>query len=295
VSKGRTAAAARASVASSIKVDAFTLVQQASRLISREEAEFLLMEITGWKRHEIYTHSRQISKFQVLRFWWMVDKVRTGTPVQYLVNSAPFLDVNLYVDERVFIPRPETEELVLRTGTRVKSPRFILDYGTGSGCIAITLARMFPQAEIWAVDISRPALAVAKRNLGRYQLKDRVRTICLSSLYSNRIDFLEGKLDVLISNPPYIPRERLASIDSKVRDYEPGVSVDGGIGGTAVVGMLLKYGPRFLKPGGLLALEIDHTQESFVRTLVPTAVIEKDFAGYVRYVFWQNLGGDNGK
>ncbi len=271
------------------------LVRRAGELLSREEAEFLLLGITGWYRHEIYTRSRKINKRQAERFWWMVRQAHRGVPVQYLVQQAPFLDFAVHVDERVFIPRPETEELVLRASVRVRSPRLILDYGTGSGCIAIALARMFSTAAVWAVDISPAALAVARRNIRRHQLQSRVRTICLETLTDDRLDFLRGKLDILIANPPYIPRERLGLIDRRVRDYEPRLSVDGGPGGTAVVEMLLSYGPGFLKPGGLLALEVDHTQEGFVRTRLPGAEIEKDFAGYVRYVFWQNRRCANGR
>lgn len=261
-------------------------VNSARRLIPREEAEFLLMQMLGYKRHQLYLEVGTMSADQVRRFRAAVRKARAGMPVQYIAGTAPFLDFEVEVDSRVFIPRPETEELVCRAAARARNPEVILDYGTGTGCIAIALARIFPQAQVWAVDISRGALAVAQRNISRHRLDKRVRLIRAGSLAAVELAHLRGRVDILISNPPYIPRERLPLLDVRVRKYEPRISLDGGREGVEVVEMLLRRGPDFLAPGGLLALEIDHTQGDFVRRRLPGAEVEYDLQGAVRYLFY---------
>jgi len=262
-------------------------LKSAARMIRREEAEFLLMGMLGLKRHQLYYDSRQMDTKHVQEFWHMVRAVKRGTPVQYLVKKAYFLDLELYVDERVFIPRPETEELVLRAAAWVKNPEVIVDYGTGSGCIAIALARMFPNAEVWAVDVSPQALAVAEMNVRRYRLSERVRLVQTVSPIDSKLNFMRGQVDLLISNPPYIPSGRLHRLSVRVRDYEPRISLDGGAKGVEVVKMLITKGLGQLAPGGVLALEIDHTQGAFVRRLLPGAKVERDLFRKVRYVFYR--------
>lgn len=253
--------------------------------IPLEEAEFLLMKITGLKRHELYLSKEEISVEDTRKFLELAKRAELGEPVQYLVHSAPFLDLDLYVDERVFIPRPETEELVLRTATMVHSPKVVLDYGTGSGCIALALARIFLKAKIWAVDISREALMVAEENIRRYNLFDRIILFRAGSLAELKSVLPANGLDLLISNPPYIPEERLKILPKRVRHYEPQIALDGKEKGVKVLKMLLREGPSLLAPNGLMALEIDSTQGEFVKGLIPSAEIERDLYGNVRYAF----------
>lgn len=266
-------------------------LQRAARLIPREEAEFLLMGLLGLKRHELYLEDGQMDEEKAQVFRRMVRAAQKGAPVQYLVKQAPFLDLKLYVDERVFIPRPETEELVLRAAARVKKTGVIVDYGTGSGCIAIALARMFPKAEVWAVDISSQALAVAKKNVGRYRLNNRVRLVQAGRLGDGKLDAVRGRVELLISNPPYIPNERVDRLPVRVRDYEPRISLDGGFRGVEVVKMLITEGVELLAPEGVLALEIDQTQGEYVQGLLPEAEVEYDLGGKVRYVFYHKEVG----
>ncbi len=267
-------------------------LQRAARLIPREEAEFLLMGLLGLKRHVLYLEGGQMDEQRAQVFRQMVSAAQKGVPVQYLVNQAPFLDLELYVDERVFIPRPETEELVLRAAARVKKTGVIVDYGTGSGCIAIALARIFPEAEVWAVDISSQALAVAAKNVRRYRLSNRVRLVQMGKLSDDKLDAVRGRVELLISNPPYIPNERRDRLPVRVRDYEPRISLDGGFLGVEVVKMLITEGVELLAPGGVLALEIDHTQGEYVQGLLPAAEVEQDLWGKMRYVFYRKeVGG----
>lgn len=265
-------------------------LNRARGMIPREEAEFLLMGMLGLKRHQLYSDSRQMSSAELKKFWQLAKAAQNGVPVQYLLGKAPFLELEILVDQRVFIPRPETEELVLRATARVKNPGLILDYGTGSGCIAIAMARRFPGVEVWAVDISPGALAVAEINVRRYGLTGRVRLVQVATLSERACDFIRGRVGLLISNPPYIPRERLSSLPVAVREYEPRMSINGGTAGVEVVKMLLTEGRKMLSPEGVLAVEIDHTQGDFVRRLLPGAEIECDLSGQVRYVFYRKGG-----
>ena len=260
------------------------LVRAAARTIPLEDAEFLMMEILGVKRHEVYLR-RSLSQADEARFRMLEAEARRGGPVQYLVNSAPFLDFTLHVDHRVLIPRPETEELVTRAASKATDPELIIDYGTGSGCIAIALAKEFDSARIIAVDVSPSALAVARVNIERFGFADRIDLHLASSLADPPFAGLESKVGLLISNPPYVPTGQLARLDSKVRDHEPEVSLDGGPQGINILRMLLAQGPRLIARGGLLASEIDATQAKLLKALVPDALIENDFAGKPRYVF----------
>lgn len=265
-------------------------LKRARRMIPREDAEFLLVGLLGLKRHQLYSNGWLMNRVYRQRFWEMVKAAQKGVPVQYILGKVPFLELEIFVDRRVFIPRPETEELVLRATARVKNPGLILDYGTGSGCIAIAMARRFPGAEVWAVDISLEALAAAETNVQRYGLTGRVRLSQVATLNERALDFIRGRVELLISNPPYIPRERISSLPVSVREYEPRMSIDGGAQGVEVIKMLLTEGPRVLSPEGVLAVEIDYTQGDFVRLLLSGAEIEHDFSGQVRYVFYRKGG-----
>jgi release factor glutamine methyltransferase len=250
------------------------------------------MHLLAARRHELYA-GMSVPSRTADRFRRLVARAKAGEPVQYLTGSAPFLDFDVHVDRRVLIPRPETEELVARTLARLKSNAGRLrtegkmrtvDYGTGSGCIAIALARAFPEARVLAVDASKAALAVAARNVARNGLAGRVRLARARALDDPVVARLRGRLDLLISNPPYVPTSRLARLDRTVRG-EPKLALDGGPKGANIVAMLLARGPGLLKPGGLLAVEIDSTHEAVVHKLAPAAEIERDLAGRIRYAF----------
>jgi|UniRef100_A0A7V3PUS3 release factor glutamine methyltransferase len=269
------------------------LVSFAQNFMPQAEAEFLAMTYFKVKRSEIYLSRLPIEPMTALRFYRLVQKAGAGVPIQYLVNSTQFLEFEIFVDQRVFIPRPETEELILRVQTRIKNPKIIVDYGTGSGCIAIALARIFPTAKIFAVDISNPALDVARINIQRYQLDKQISSILADSLDSPKFKFLKNKVDLLISNPPYIPSERLNYIDKRVRNYEPLIALNGGPEGTSIISMLITHGPELIKLGGMLALEIDETHDKFIKNRLPDAWIEHDIYGKIRYAYWQKGNYEN--
>jgi release factor glutamine methyltransferase len=272
--------------------DTTWLLRLAANSISRADAEYLLMHLLRVKRHQLYLGAAVPTR-TATRFRQLVARAGKGEPVQYLVRSAPFLDFNVHVDRRVLIPRPETEELVARTLAILKSKARsqkpgiktgAVDYGTGSGCIAIALARALPAARVLAVDVSKAALAVAARNVSKYGLATRIRLVQAKSLSSPALTRLRGRLDLLISNPPYVPTQRLTRLEKNVQ-REPRPALDGGPKGANIVAMLLEHGPVLLKPGGLMAIEIDATHEAIVRRLAPGAEVERDLAGRIRCVF----------
>jgi release factor glutamine methyltransferase len=250
------------------------------------------MHVLRVRRHRLFI-GMSVTAQAAARFRRLTARARQGEPVQYLVGSAPFLDFDVRVDSRVLIPRPETEELVMRTLARIRpggKPQAgsrklsAVDFGTGSGCMAIALARAFPEMDILAVDASRAALTVAARNVSEHGLARRIRLARADSLRERALTRLRGRLDLLISNPPYVPTSRLARLDKNVR-REPRLALDGGPKGANIVAMLLEHGPVLLKPGGLMAIEIDATQAEVVRRLAASAEVEHDLAGRTRYVF----------
>ncbi|MEO0022262.1 MAG: peptide chain release factor N(5)-glutamine methyltransferase [candidate division WOR-3 bacterium] len=266
------------------------LVRNACHLIPRDDAEYLAMSFFSLKRSEIYLSPKPVSPEITRNFWALVKRAARGEPLQYLTNSAPFLNLDLYVDPRVFIPRPETEELALRAQQMIHNPEVIVDYGTGSGCLAIALAQMFPAARIFGIDISAPALTVARLNVRRYRLEKRIRLIQAPALDVPQLEFLKNSIDLLISNPPYVPENRIPVLEPRVRNHEPLIAINGGPDGTTVIRMLLQSASVYLRKNGLLALEIDETQDSFVTKMLPAARIKTDLAGKIRYAFWHKGG-----
>jgi release factor glutamine methyltransferase len=190
-----------------------------------------------------------------------------GCPVAYLVGRKEFFSLALEVSPAVLIPRPDSESLVVAALERAKelAEPAILDIGTGSGNLAIALAKNHPGARVTATDISSEALAVARRNAEKLGVSERVR-------------FPEGNLfdpvpacetfDLVVSNPPYIPTRDIAGLAVGVRDYEPHAALDGGPDGFAVFERLVGQARQFLKPEGQLLVEIGAPQEARAREIV---------------------------
>ena len=200
----------------------------------------------------------------------------THEPLQYLVGCCPWRDLELSVGPGVLIPRQETELLVDLALSLWPSDRAVLlwaDLGTGSGCLAIALARSLPGSRGFALDASAEALAQAGANLERWQLRQRV-----SLLHGNWWQGLEpqwGRLHLVVANPPYIPSATLAGLDPVVRDHEPRLALDGGPDGLAAIRVLVAGAGRALAPGGLLLLEHHHDQSAAVGRLLVAAGLER--------------------
>ena len=196
----------------------------------------------------------------------LIVRRRTGEPIQHIIGEAEFYGLSFRVNRDVLIPRPETEHMVEKTialATDFKHPR-IVDVGTGSGAIAMTLALKLPAAEIYATENSAPALAVARQNAERNGVVDRVR-------------FLEGDLlnpvagqhfEIVVSNPPYVPEGDRDALSVEVRDYEPAQALFAGPDGLDVYRRLIPAAFDALVPGGFLVLEIGYGQQAAIHALL---------------------------
>jgi release factor glutamine methyltransferase len=231
----------------------------------RLDTEVLLAHVLACKRIELYTRYEEQANDDVRqRFKDLVRRRVEGCPVAYLVGRKEFFSLEFEVGPAVLIPRPDTETLVvelLRLAKDMIAPE-ILDIGSGSGAIAISAARQHKSAKVTAVDVSESALAVAKRNAEKNNVAERVRFFhgdLFAPLTAGE------KYDFIVSNPPYIPHEDLATLPVGVRDYEPHVALDGGPGGFVVFDRLVREARAWLKPGGHLIVEIGSPQEGPAR------------------------------
>ena len=225
---------------------------------SRLDAELLLMEVLGWSREDLYrSHEGTLDASEAKRFEALVTRRERGEPIAYLIWRREFWSLDFIVSADVLIPRPETEHLVEAVvdflASRPGSQR-ILDLGTGSGAIAVCVAKECPRAEVWATDISAAALAVARNNARRHGVDHRIRW-----LQGDLFTPLRGSaecFDALVSNPPYIPSREIAWLPGDVSEWEPALALDGGTDGMDFYPRIVRDGTPRLREGGLLALEV---------------------------------------
>ncbi len=224
----------------------------------RLDVEHLLAHTLAMGRLELYLHfERPLDPAELDAFRPLLRERARRRPLQYILGRAAFRELDLAVDERVLIPRPETEELVEAVLSRVREwgreSLEAVDVGTGSGAIALALASEGPFRRVHATDRSPGALEVARRNVEETGLGGRV-SLHEGDLY----DALPPgtRVQVVVSNPPYVAEEELPDLDPEVRDWEPEGALTAPDGGFALVEALVRGAPRVLEPGGLLALEI---------------------------------------
>jgi release factor glutamine methyltransferase len=222
------------------------------------EAEVLLRHILGMSRTDLYlAWERPLPQEAWDRFRTLLDERATGRPVPYLTGHREFMGLDLLVDERVLIPRPETEVLVeflLHLLRNLQAAR-VVDVGTGSGAIAVALATYLPGAQVLAVDLSPEALAVAVSNAERHGVADRI-TFAAGDLLAPVRDRGWEVVDAIAANPPYIDPQTAAGLPREIRDYEPRLAVVDPGGGTAFHRRLADEAPPLLRTGGWLALEV---------------------------------------
>src|SRR5262245_916770 len=253
----------------------------------RLEAQILLAHALGCKKIDLYVrYDEEPAEDRRTAFRDMIRKRADGMPVAYLVGYREFYSLQFAVTPAVLIPRPETETLVMEAIRRIQTtvaPR-VLDLGTGSGCIAISLARPHKTAQVTAVDVSGDALAVAAINADRHGVRPRVALV-EGDLFAP----ISGqKFDLVVSNPPYIAHREFPALDVGVRDFEPRSALDGGPDGLDYYRRIAGDVPGYLSPGGSVLVEIGPTQETGVRELF-AAQLEpgptyKDAAGRPRVV-----------
>ena len=261
-------------------------------------AELLLMFTLGCDRPYLYAHpERELTLDEHSRFSEALAERSRGVPAQYITGHQEFWGMDFIVTPAVLIPRPETEhviETVLEFVAGIPTsdiPLQIVDVGTGSGCIALALAKELPKAEIHATDISPSALGVARINAARNQLETRVHfreTDLLAGFPSDSFDFV-------VSNPPYVADSDFPNLQREVRDHEPRVALTSGDDGLSMIRKLLNESPPFLVAGGHLVLEIGYNQRSAVEQLADARVwrvvtVRNDLQGIPRTLALQKLG-----
>jgi len=237
-------------------------LRRAGLATARQDAERLLAESLGTTRLGLYLEPDRVVPPDALdEFRRLLDRRARHEPLQYLVGWEEFRGLRLRVGPGVFIPRPETELLVERALALLPDrPARAVDLGTGSGAVALALAVARPAVSVWAVERSAEARAWARANIGGLGMGERVRLLAGDLWGSLAGHGLEGTVDLVVSNPPYIPAEQLAELPEEVRAHEPLEALDGGPGGLAFHRRILDGAPAFLRPGGFLLLEIGEGQ-----------------------------------
>jgi release factor glutamine methyltransferase len=275
-------------------------------------AELLLLHATSQNRTWLYSHPEEVLTDSVAEaYFGLLARRASGVPTQHLRGKQEFWGIEFEVTPDVLIPRPETEHLIevaldrlavreIRAG---RQPRLngenvaLLDIGTGSGCIAIALAKELSAAAVYATDISTPALEVARRNAARHGLSDRIQF-----LESDLLAVFQPsgglpprmRFDLIVSNPPYISLREADSLPIEVREHEPRAALFGGVEGYELYGAFIPQAAQYLNAGGLLVLELGYNSLSAVEPLLDRSnwsnvAITEDLAGIPRVISAERL------
>jgi release factor glutamine methyltransferase len=254
-----------------------------------KEAEMLITEALHISKSVFYSGDMEISDETSRHIDSLAARRAEGEPIQYIIGHVDFYGLKINVGKGVLIPRPETELLVEETIKQLKKrftvhgSRFtVLDLCTGSGCIAITIAKHFPDADVYGVDKSGTAIQCATRNAAENNVRN--------------VHFIKGNLfepvgkmafDCIVSNPPYIKTDDIQNLQREIKDYEPVEALDGGEDGLNFYRMIFKNAPKFLKENGIIILEIGHDQADDMGKIAMNAGFKnvtfiKDYAGIKR-------------
>ncbi len=241
------------------------------------EAEILLSRLTGYKRHELYLKDDLVlSEGLDDAFMDMIEKRCDSVPIQYITGVESFMGMDFKVNKHTLIPRPDTEVLVqsvIKYAKLAQKSINVLDMCTGSGNIAVSLAKLLSCATIWAIDISYSAVEVARENV-------RLNGV------EGKVEFLVGDMfcplkngtvfDIIVSNPPYIKSADISKLEPQVKLYEPQIALDGGMDGLDFYRELIARSALFLRSGGLLAVEVGYDQAACVIKMLKSNGSYKD-------------------
>jgi release factor glutamine methyltransferase len=252
----------------------------------RLNAEHLLAHVLGRKRIELYLEfERELTETDLMPLRDLVKRRGEGEPLQHLLGTAEFCGLTFLCDKRAMVPRPETEQLVELVQSAIRNPQStVLDVGTGSGVIALSVAAKFPEAKILAVDISDEALALARKNAIRLNLSERVQF-----LKNHLLENIDGDFDLIVANLPYISTQDRHTLSAEVL-HDPEIALFAGKRGDELVRELIAQAPSRLRPDGILALEIGLGQSE----VLLSALAEKnyrdicsknDYNGVTRFLF----------
>ena len=253
------------------------------------KARLLLQYILKKPRQYLIVYdNEEVGKKEQWEYFVNIEKLTNGVPLQHITHQQEFMKMNFYVDENVLIPRPDTEilvEEVINIAKKMQQPK-ILDLCTGSGAIAISIAKSVPNAEIYAIDVSQKAIDVAKKNAK--ELDANVKFV-KSNLFSK---MEKMKFDIIVSNPPYIKKDVMKSLSKEVRK-EPELALDGGIDGLDFYRKITKQAIEYLKFGSYLCYEIGYDQKDEVIDIInkqgnySNTYCKKDLGGNDRVVITQ--------
>jgi len=276
-------------------------------------AELLLLHTLGRDRTWLYAHPEEsVSDADAQRYSALLARRAAGEPTQHLTGKQEFWGLEFEVTPDVLIPRPETEHVIevaldrialreRRNGRRQitrGAGLHIADVGTGSGCIAVALAKELPEATLYATDISSSALEVARRNASRHGVSDRIRFLECNLLVGTDVgpgagrgkaDEKRAYFDLIVSNPPYIGRREAATLPREVGEHEPACALYGGEVGHELYADLIPQAAQHLSPGGILVLELGHDSLAAVNPLLDAATwtnvsVTNDLAGTARVI-----------
>jgi release factor glutamine methyltransferase len=267
-------------------------------------AELLLLHVAGRDRTWLYAHPEdEVTSDQEERFFSLVARRVAGEPTQYLTGKQEFWGLEFEVTPDVLIPRPETEHVIevaldrlalreIRAGrkqTLSGEGLRIADVGTGSGCIAVALAKDLPGSTLVATDISPAALVVAQRNAARHNFADQIEFVHANLLEGATVPIAELRFDLIVSNPPYIGRREEATLQREVREHEPEIALYGGQEGYELYAALVTQAAAHLGQGGIVVFELGHDSLPAVQPLFDTpdwthVGVTNDLAGIPRVI-----------
>jgi release factor glutamine methyltransferase len=270
---------------------------------ARASAEILLADALGLKRLDLYLrHDQPLSQQELSLYKALIKRRVKKEPVAYITGNKEFWSLDLDVTKDVLIPRPDTECLVEQAlaflpGKDSNELWNILELGTGSGAIILSMAVECPQHRYFASDRSEKAIRVAEGNAEKHDLSDNILFFVGNWFYPLKTNI--HCFDMIVSNPPYIPTHLIAGLQPEVAFYEPMIALDGGKDGLESLGIIINQAPSFLKSTGCLILEIGHDQKQKVTDLVissgkyQSVDIVKDFGGHDRVAIMKTIGNQN--
>lgn len=235
---------------------------ESPKLKARLLMQFILNQT---RQYVIVNDMKELGTIKEKQYFEVIKKLRQGIPLEHITHQKEFMKLNFFVDEHVLIPRQDTEilvEEVISIAQKTKAKK-ILDLCTGSGAIAISLAKYIPESDITAVDISNDALKIAKKNARSNNVENQI-TFVNSDMFTN---LNENKFDIIVSNPPYIKRDIIEGLDKEVKN-EPYIALDGGEDGLDFYRDIIKQSYQYLKYNGYLCLEIGFDQKIDIIELI---------------------------
>ena len=246
--------------------EGFECLSKNSIKSSRLESEILLSHILNKDpKYLILNHSNILKNDQVNSFIKLIQRRKLGEPIAYILKKKEFWKYDFYVNKNVMIPRPDSEIIIEQSLKLIKKneKKKILDIGTGSGCLIISLLNERKKLYGDAIDISKKALNVAKFNAKIHNLQNRIK------FYESSVDkFFKGKYDLILSNPPYISSLSIKYLEKDIIDFEPKLALEGGLDGSLIFKKVIKKSSNLIKVGGKLVLEIGFDQKQMVMKLL---------------------------